>query len=424
LNRLKAVSTISLFFLITSCLTAEAVKFKGRVQGSYFQQDDDTQNHRYTFTTARLKFKATEFTEKKNKIVNFEARTRQAGSKDYGNDVPETRIEDANLELLRLLYNTDVILGRQFVRDSYGARVDGLTFRHYFAENSGIGIFGGLEPDPSKDSVASDFTTYGLFGFAQKKMYGINGGYTTSLYKGKEDKSYLYARGNMRPSRQLSLYGATRGDHKVKGGGYELTNLTASINYSFGRIARVGFAYSQFRAIKLYESVSYSINNEKQTTYRINGSIRPFRRTMLHGSYDNRVRESDNKSASSYLIGVRQSGILRVGHVGISYRGFKYFTSDGNQIRGDAGASLPMNLSFDVHTTLMTTEADGANQKLKQLIYGATLGWYGSRKYFVTANYEVSSEKYLDVDSAFTSGSAPATEFKSSSLFLSAGYRF
>ncbi len=403
---------------------AHAEKISGRFTASYYQRNDDSANQKYTFTNERLRLKVSEISKERDMTFNFDGRMRQTGGKDYNSSTPDYRIQDANLEIGDFLFDkTDMVVGRQYVRHTFGSRVDGVQLKHRLGEKTGVGIFGGTQPDPVKDIMSGEFVTLGFFAYKRDKYYGFSGGYTTSMYKGKEDQSYLYGRGDYRPSQQTSLYGSLRSDRK-KSGGYEMTNLMASVNYQLGRKGRVGAVYSQYRAVQLWESMDYSINRELQKTIRLSGSYRVRKNSTVSANFDQRTRERDNKTASTYRFGYRERNLMKMGYADFSYRILKHFTSSGTHYRGALGANLPRNFSGELSITKMENKAEGANYKLEQNMYAASLSWFSGKKFYITGQYEVSNEKYVDVNSIYTPTGSPGTEYKSSSLFLLGGYKF
>ncbi|MDH5542112.1 MAG: hypothetical protein OEY64_04015 [Nitrospinota bacterium] len=396
-------------------------KVTGNLSASFFELKDDSSAYKYNYWDTRVKLTASEFMGE-NKFINLDARTRGTGESDLNENIPETRIRDANLEIQKGFWNTDLVLGRHYVADVPGAGIDGVSLKHYTGELSGFGMFGGTQPDPHIDRLSSEFVTYGLFGFKREKKYGISGGYASSIYNGKEDSSFMFTNYDWRINDKLNVYASGRGDHNVLDGGFDLTHLLATVGYRIGRVARLGFTYYQYRAVQLYESMDYDINRELQKSYRVNGTLNISRGTNLYARYDHRTRESDNKSAEMYTLGLRKSGLFRYLFFDFSYNDINYFTSQSNTYRTSLGADISTNISAEVNATVMENSQDKASNKLRQTMYGGSLNWYKGKSFYGSVSYEISEEKYLDVDSVFIAQAD--NEWRSSSVFALIGYRF
>jgi hypothetical protein len=412
------------FFCIAFYLFSAGSAFaevKGRFTSTYFKNEDEYTGYSWDIWSARVKLKATDFYGD-NKTINLDGRVRGALDNDYNDGIQKKWLKDANLEVRDAFLSTDYVIGRQYVGYLPGARVDGLHLRHHVGKSAGVGLFGGLLPDPYQDVGSSDFSSYGLYGFLREKGYGSTGGYFTSMYKGKEDMSFLYLDGDYRLDRNLSLSSSARADHKVDEGGYELTNFMAGFNYRFGRAGRVGLRYHQYRAVKLYESMEYSLNHDLQKTYRLSGNYNVARSTRLYLRYDHRTRESDGKSADTYILGARESDLFGYFYTDLSYRHIRYFTSMSDQYRFGLGVELLKSLNGELNVTKILNDQDDAPNRLEQTMYGASLDWYYGKSFYATASYEVSTEKYLDIESIYTA--KVDSEWKTSSLFLILGYRF
>lgn len=393
----------------------------GNVSASFFELKDEDSAYKYNYWDTRLKLTASEFIGS-NTFINIDARTRGTGESDLNDNIPDTRIRDANLEVRKAFLETDVILGRHYVSSVPGAGIDGVSLKHYTGELSGFGLFGGTQPDPQIDKLSSEFMTYGLYGFMREKKYGLSGGYASSLFNGKEDSSFIFSNGDWHITDNLNVYGSGRWDHNVLNGGFEATHLMATAGYRIGRVARLGFTYYQYRAVQLYESMDYDINRELQKSYRIRGSYNLTRTTRLYARYDHRTRESDNKSAEMYTVGLRKNDLFRYLFFDFSYNEVKYFTSKSNQYRTSLGADISSNISAELNATKMENQQDKAPNKLQQFMYGGSINWYKGKSFYSSVSYEVSEEKYLDVDTVFIAKAD--NEWKSSSVFALLGYRF
>lgn len=418
MNKLAAVAL--LIAALSAPLPASGLDIKGRISASYMNQDDTVSTHDYNVYSTNLKLDVTDFAGE-NAFFHFKGRVRKAGSNDFNSQTPDYRVRDANLELKELFNKTDLVLGRQYVSALPGARLDGALLRFHRGEHYLYGLFGGMKPDPYEEHFNSDYSIAGAYGLYKNKQSRVTLGYATTWYKGKEDSSYLYGSGNYGFNRKMYIYLSARGDHNIDNGSYELTNLLGTFSYRIGRRSRVRVTYNQYRGIQLYESMDYNINRDLQTAWRLYVDYGVRKTTSVYARYDVRTRSSDNKTAYLYMVGVRENRFLKRFFTDVSYRSINYFTSKITQyyvsVGMDAGRSVTVRTDY---TKSENRQADAPN-KLDQEIYGISLDWYGKSKIFVTGRYEETQEKYLPIESIFT---AQENDFKSRTIYLSAGYRF
>lgn len=399
---------------------AGAFDVKGRISASYMNQDDSVSTHDYNVASTSLKLDASNFAGE-DYFFHLNGRVRKAGSNDFNSKTPDYRVRDANFEIKRILKKTDIVLGRQYIGGLPGARVDGVLMKFDLGEHYGFGIFAGLKPDPYEEHFTSDYTSAGLYGYLKNKASRLSLGYERTAFKGREDSSYLYGSGSYRPNRNIYFYMSARGDRNLDNNSVELTNLLGTATYRVGKISRLRVTYNRYRAVKLYESMDYDINREVQTAWRFYADYRIRKTTRVYGRYDLRTRSSDNKDASLYMVGVRQNRFYKWFFAEISYRVMRYFTADIKQYYVSAGADTGKNITVQLDYTRAENRQDDAPNKLNQEIYGASVDWYGKNRVFVTGRYEESKEKYLPIESIFT---AQENDYKTRTIFLTAGYRF
>ena len=168
--------------------------------------------------------------------------------------------------------------------------------------------------------------------------------------------------------------------------------------------------------------MEYSLNHDLQKTYRLSGNYNVTRSTRLYTRYDYRTRDSDGKTADTVVLGARESDLFGYFYTDLSYRHIRYFTSISDQYRFGLGAELIKSLNGELSATRILNDQDDASNRLEHTMYGATLDWYYGKNFYATASYEVSTEKYLDIESVYTA--KIDNEWKTSSLFLLIGSRF
>jgi len=418
-------TAIFLIVLLIGCmpLCAIAMDLKGGASFSYFNQNDDASPLDFSIFRARVNCDISNFYGE-NKILHLDADSRQSGStSDFNTGIPDTRLRNVNLEIKQAFSNTDIFIGRQYINQLPGARVDGLHAKYFLKNQTGIGIFAGLQPDPFTDDLGGDFSIAGAYVFHRKDGLGFSGGVATSLFKGKEDSTWLYGQGDYRISPTANAYLSLRADREIKGGsGFRITNLTGSVNQRIGRKGRIGLSYSQSRAIQLAESMNYNPLSNLYRSFRLTASYRLFRSTFLRGSADFRSRDRDSKSASIFMGGIRQTNLLRYFYLDAYYRKVAYFTSNVNQYYGALGAQVFSNFSAEGSFTFSDNKQDDLPNTMEQTSYALNLNWMITRHLYATGRYESAKDTFLSVSPNFSS--AVSTNFNRRNIFFLVGYRF
>jgi hypothetical protein len=400
---------------------AYAADIRGNMAGSIYNRDDDYSTHDYSITRFKLKLDASDFAGEDTSF-HFKGSTRSVGAADYNSAIPDQRIDKAYIQFNNLFSIVDTGLGRQLIKEIPSARVDGANLKINMGDGFGVGVFGGQSPDPYTDEFSGDYTTYGGYGFFKTPVAGASVGFVSNMYKGSEDVSFVSGSGYFTPSSVSRLYASGRSDHNIETGQYELTNLLVSLNYRPSRAARFTIAYNEYRAVKLYESMDYDINHDLQKTIRLSTNLRATSTTTIYGRFDTRTRESDNKSASLYMVGLRQTDILNWFFLDLSYRGINYFTSEITQFYTAVGADIDGSLRIEFSVTYMQNDQDAALNRLEQWIYTGSADWYITRQLYMSGRIEMSEEAYLDVESVYLE--KQKNEFSSLTYFFYAGYRF
>ena len=416
-----AIALIATLLAVAMPPAASAVKVSGGLSGSVYNRDDDISSQDYTISRMRLKLDAEELGNEKTSF-HFTGATRSTGANDFNSQIPDSRIDTATLGIQGAFSFLDATVGRQYIQQIPTARVDGVNIRVHMGKNFGIGAFGGQEPDPYDDTVNSDYITYGGYAFMNTLNTGANLGYVVTQFKGSEDTSYVYGSGYLAASKALRTFATARSDHNVTKGGFELTNLLVGASYRPNRRARFSVSYNQYRAITLFGSMDYSLNHELQKTARIAGDIRIARTIRIYGRADARNRESDNKSASLYLLGIKQSDVFRWFFYDVSLRSINYFTSKSIQARSALGAQAGDDLTAEISAMYIKNAQDDASNDLVQWVYSAELDWYPDRSFYVSGKVEMSNESYVDVDSVYVAKASD--KYSSMTYFLYVSYRF
>ncbi|MBI5179694.1 MAG: hypothetical protein HZA04_10610 [Nitrospinae bacterium] len=412
----------SLIAASLASVPAYAVDLHGRVSEAVFYLTDDATVQNYNFTRTRLALEATNFDGEDN-TFRFDGSYRTKSSYDYNTRTPDTRIDVMNVEMLKAFTDTDVTIGRQYIESLVGARVDGALLNLHLDAAKGAGFFGGTAPDPYNDDLTSAFTTYGAYGYWKEKDGGVTAGYATSLYKGKEDLAYLFGSAYLTPDDELSMYGSVRLDHNITAqNGYDITNLLLTANYRWGWEARVNLTLNQYRGLWMQESMDYNVTHEMQRSARVYADYSLSRSSKVYGQFDYRTRDSDDKSASLYGIGYRDSELWGALFYNVGYRGINYFTSKSWQVYVSGGAQPRDDLTAELGVSYLNNTQDKPENSMTQMVYTASANWLVSKSLYFNGVVEYSTEKFLSVDSVYLA--KYKDEYKSTAIWANLDYRF
>jgi hypothetical protein len=168
--------------------------------------------------------------------------------------------EIRELWLIRNGERTDVILGRQFIPDLGGIKIDGLRIDYASSPQFTFLGFGGLYPLRGSRSLTTDyakletkpgldpagpFVGTGGFGAAYRtpSAYGAIGGVALIPLKGEEPRVYATSNGYLRLGPTLDIYHFALVD-LIANSGAQITNFSAGVNYKPVQQLRVTASYN------------------------------------------------------------------------------------------------------------------------------------------------------------------------------------
>lgn len=381
----------------------------------YSNQDDSTDTHSRTVTRLSLRMKVIDFAGKRT-VFKFRGSARRASGSDFSRNIPDSRVTVAKVEWKNTPNKMHVAIGRDYIGELSGARVDGANVKLNLTRHLGVGAFGGLLPDNISENSTSD-TTYGGYAFYNASSVGLTGGYV-----GIQNSSYGYLSGYLYPRREISLYGSTRVDQDENSGLYKITNMLFSAGFRMGKIGRFGASYNEYRAIKFQDgTIGYDANYEVQKAARLTYEFDPFERLRIFGKMEGRTRTSDNSDAALFEFGMRLREIYKWYFAQVRYQDINHFDSKINRTVIEGGISKNA-MEAGLALTIATNEGKFSENDFFQLIYGAWIDWNLTHKLFVSGRVEMSAEKYLDTDAIYNEKAN--SEFKSTTIYLQAGYKF
>ncbi|MBI5491420.1 MAG: hypothetical protein HY893_00645 [Deltaproteobacteria bacterium] len=278
----------------------------------FFQADSSSQDR--NILTTRFRLDSTKLNSSGTLSFHFDGRERNSlGTKDYNPSIRRERVDVLNLE-----YSTpslSLVMGRTWVKDLFIERVDGVNvvFR---SDGKGLGLFGGAKPDPYTEAFNADFMTAGAYAFYSKEDLSGSMAVVHNAFKGAADRQYLYAQGSFYPKKELRLYGNVTVDRDQVSKNLSLTNAIFEASYRPDFTKSVSVGYSQFRAIRYFKSMTFTIDNSRQQIYYLSGTYRVLDKYNLYGRVERSSRlfndiTGQNKSAMNYQVGVSRDNIYR-----------------------------------------------------------------------------------------------------------------
>lgn len=411
-------------FAVTAALSATPAlaadqpgEMHGRISETLFLQNDDTSNQTYTFTRTRLYLKNTEVRDKTD--FYFDGQYRTSGGKDYYSNTPNLRMDMAKLEFREVMGNKTLKLGRQYVDNIPGARVDGFLIGQPLGETFSGGAFAGFAPDPFSDSFTTAYTTFGAYLYMTERYAGGTLGLVSTQNKGATEQSYFYGSGHVTPDDALNFYGSLRLDaNDAKGSPTGLTNLLLSMDYRYGWTARLNASFNQYRAAWVSNGLSYGLNYGENRTIRLSGDYTlGSRASKIIGNLDYHTRGSDGKTGYTAGVGYRNTG-FGIYHADASFRALNYFTAVGWQANAGGGVSLSDDLTADLGVSYLSTKQDYMTGDNTQMVLNASANWVFNKDLFITGALEYSNQQIPTLDPKYPDA------YKTTSLFLNVDYRY
>jgi len=289
-------------------------EYKGLISVDDYYSNDSGSSYDFHLLTTRIRLDAQKLNKAGNLSFHFEGRERNSlGSQDYSSSIRNERIDTMNIEYSRN-GKTDYLIGRLWPKELYAERIDGINIvRH--RSDSGFGLFAGLKPDPYTQGFNSNYSAAGVYYYRHKKNSNANFAFIHNGYKGKADRQYLYGQTSYYLSDKISLYGTMTADVDQTTKNLDITNAIVEISYRPDYRKGIAIGYSNFRAIRFYESMDFIIDTSTQQSYYIRGDYRLSDKYSIYGRYDLQTLyynsfEAELNSSSTYQIGIRNDDLL------------------------------------------------------------------------------------------------------------------
>lgn len=386
----------------------------------------------FSASTFYFRYIASGLMDTDNLSFNLDGNTRYS-NRDYNSDIPGGRMNMANLKLKKVYGYCDVTVGRSFVEEFVSQSVDGADVKVWLTGQTGFGLFGGARPDPYTDQFNADFNTFGGYAFTKTEATGASAGYAYDTYKGSKDRERLNGTLYLMPSMEdlhvqatvdMDNFNEEADEEHPARKGWDVSNLLVHTNWRPVKTLSLSATYTEFRAINREAShldQRVELLEEKYTVARIRAEGGVWKTLYVYGGMDQRNRQTDSKNASQMYAGVRDANFYGDTYWDVRYSDLGYFTSTVKAVTATFGGSV-MGLNTSGSVTWMKNAQDGQMGDMEQWVYEVNMDYSFTKNAYATLTWQYSSEKYLDINSMYTT--RYADNFNTTTLYGQVGYRF
>jgi len=415
--RLRFISGLAAWLLLGLIIPdrdSVAVDYRGLASIENYYTRDSSPSQDLDFLTMNLRFDAVKLDDSGRLSIHFAGRERlRLSTNDYNDKIHPERLDTLNVEYSGLADHWDFVVGRLKPKEFPLETVDGANIVFHTA-TTGIGLFGGLKPDPYTFVFTPDYPSEGAYLYYRTQNLSANLAFTHQEYQGQTDREYFYSYAQYYPFRSVSFYGAATIDIPPAGQNLRLTNAVGEITLRPVEWTSLTLGYNQFRAVQLFHSMDFLINTDRQQSYYARGDFRIYGQNVLFGRYERQVRdyfsvESPQRYADTYQGGLRNASLwgsgLNLSGSAARTRGFGY-----------ASTSYELNLSrlnwdvldLSLNGSKIQTAYDLTDGTDRIWTYGASIYYYLSREWNIGVTYQ----EYRTAD------------YKTESIFTRLTYRF
>lgn len=320
-RRLSAGSLIkaaglSLSLLLT-VFTADsgAMETSGMVSAEDFYYKDSNAYVQHLLTT-RVRFDLTKLNESGTLALHFDGSNRvRLGSKTTTSTSKNQRLDTLYVENDGKRFY--LAAGRLLPKDLYIERIDGVNAIYKLSVNSGIGLFGGLRPDPYTDTFNSSFTAAGIYGYYRSATVSGNMAYVYNGYKGATDRQYLYGQASVNPTTQVSVFATATADINPVNKKIQLVNGIMELSWRPDFNAAFSVGFNTFRSTRFYKSMLFAVDDSRQQSYYINANYRIYGKYNVYGRVERQHRHSSvdegSQNFNSYRAGFNADDVMGSG---------------------------------------------------------------------------------------------------------------
>jgi len=404
--------------VVMAAAPASAVKMRGGLAGSFYNHDDDISAHDRNVSRFKIRLDVEDFMAYDSEF-HLRVYSRSTSGSDYNDKIPSQRIDRAEFSMSRVGGFMDLSLGRINVTDMFSTRVDGANAEFRLGSSFGLGAFAGMTPDPFSDQFSGSYSTFGAYLFNRTDYSRFSLGYVSTA-KGGPDSSYLNGM-YFSSSKYWNWIANLRMDENKDEGKWEITEALVNGIYRPSRKFKVSFSLDEYRAIRLYDTMDYDVNYEKQRSFRVNANLFILSHSLLYVRADARHRDIDSATASLSSVGFNQSELFNILFFDTSFSSINYFNTESTRFNFRTGAEFKPYWRAEFELMSITTLQVGQSNEMSQFVYGFTVD-FNYEQFYASAMMQMSNESFLDVDAVYLNKASDT--FAATTYHLTVGYYF
>ncbi|MFQ5561499.1 MAG: hypothetical protein ACE5FU_13075, partial [Nitrospinota bacterium] len=367
--------------------SASGAETHGRVTVNNVLYSESSEAPDYNISTVRLRL-----TTKKDALsktaFHFDSRFRvRTGERALHSDIPKLRITSLFLQAEEVTERIGIDAGRFAVSGARGVWVDGMHVQYRLNGAKVSGAFVGTEPDPYKDGLNTDFTTFGGYFSREKKQAGIGIASVNSFFKGKQDRTFLDIHGFLNPTSKTNLSHTSTVDYDQSRKRARLTNFSLNLTTRVFSSLRIRLSFNRYEAVKRQKSMNYDPFPGHEARYSINLFYRGIRNYFIYSRADFRHRSFDKRDSLLYSLGVRRREFFFSGlEASLRFSYHDHFSSKllsgGVELRREFFEKLDISGSV----TAREESSTFLNTEQNVLVYFAGADMMVSRNFFFSTN--------------------------------------
>jgi len=302
----------------------------------------------------------------------------------------------------------DVSVGRLLLWDAGNAWVDGASALFRATTETGLGLFGGLAPDPYDHGLDAGAATAGAFATYTGDTVDGAAAYTAVVRGGALDRHFVFQRIHWRLAPGLFLADYVVVDLVESPA---LTTLLASLDYTPVKAVNLTLDLSRY-AIEQYRDprIYHNIPDPQQTLVlgdevadlaynraRFSASLRFWQHLYHYQSIEAKHRSQDDREAYTHTLGLRDEDVFRSGlRADLNLQLQNGFQSDSELVTLSLDREFGATLSLDAHATYFDGRTIGRATQRGRLfdeaqtiwLFGGGALWRPGRHHQVDASYD------------------------------------
>lgn len=302
----------------------------------------------------------------------------------------------------------DVSVGRMLLWDAGNAWVDGASALWHATSATGLGVFGGLAPDPYDHGLDAGAATAGAFATYTGDTVDGAAAYTAIVRGGALDRHFVFQRLHWRLAPGLYLADYVVVDLVESPA---LTTLLASLDYTPVPAVNLTldlsrYAIEQYRDPRIYHNVpdpqqtlvlGDEVADLAYNRARFGASFRFWQHLYHYQSIEAKHRSQDDREAYTHTLGLRDEDVFGSGlQADLSLQLQNGFQSDSELVTLSLDRAFGAAWSVDVHATWFDGRTIGRATQRGRLfdeaqtiwLFGGGALWRPGRHHQVDASYD------------------------------------